>query len=374
MSSRTAQLEPTSPAAGNDPTEAEIARALDTLDRRTSKYALGVVLIAAVTAFFVLTGTAFSLFIFNAVLLAIVGATALNLLMGTAGQISLGNAALLTVGAFTAAITVRAGVPFPLDIPVAMLVGATIGLLVGLPALRLHGLYLILATLALHFIVVRLAAEIQSAQVGVSGYSLDPLWADFDLVQRQRAWAIVLAVVVVVVLAVCSALASGRTGRAWRMIRGHELASTAIGIHATRFKLAVFMFTSALISMQGALAAHVTGFVTWTTYDIWVAIAYVAMVLIGGMDSVPGAVIGAAVVTSLPFLTKELTERFAPSGSLLAEQSPQIAQIIYGALIIWFVIYAPNGLVGWVGKTKRRWQGRTSTTVAGQTASGISGG
>jgi branched-chain amino acid transport system permease protein len=347
----------------HEPTEDELGRVLASLDRRTSKYVVGVLLIAIVTGYFVANGTSYSLFIFNSVLLAVIGATALNLLMGTAGLISLGNAALLTVGTFSAGMTVRIGVPFPLDILLAMVVGAAIGLIVGLPALRLQGLYLILATLALQFIVVRLAAEIQSAQVGASGYSLDPLGAGLSLIERQRLWAVVLAVVVTVVVAVCSALASGRTGRAWRMIRGNEIAATAIGIRAARFKLGVFMFTSALISMQGALAAHVTGFVTWTTYDIWVAIAYVAMVLIGGLDSVPGAVIGAAIVISLPFLTTEVTEMLAPEGSTIAEQSPQIAQIIYGALIVWFAIYAPNGLVGWFRRAKRWWQGRRPTVV-----------
>jgi len=141
-------------------------------------------------------------------------------------------------------------------------------------------------------------------------------------------------------------LRTGRSGRAWRMIRDHEVAAPMMGIPVARYKLLVFVISSALIGMQGALTAHFVGSLSYEAFTLNLAISYIAMILIGGADSQAGPLIGAVLVSTMPTFVPDLVSRFA-GGSVSAVHTAAYSQITYGALIIVFIVFAPRGVNGW---------------------------
>ena len=213
---------------------------------RLPKVWWGIAALVSVTAYYVLIQDYYNVYVFNRVLLACIGALALNVLMGTAGQVSLGNAAFLLVGAFSAVVFLRADVPFPLDVILAALFTGLIGLIAGLPALRLKSLFLALSTLSLHFIANFLANRYQASvpESASSGFRVKTLFASKGLLGGQHYWAWLLCLIVVLLLLAASRITRYRTGRAWRMIRDHELVAATFGIAVVRYKLGVFVGTS----------------------------------------------------------------------------------------------------------------------------------
>jgi branched-chain amino acid transport system permease protein len=315
----------------------------------------GVAALALITTYYVAEGSAFHLFILNACLLAVIGAIALNLLMGTAGLVSIGNSAFLAVGAFSAVFAIKSGVPFPGDLVVGALAAAAAGAVIGLPALRLRGLYLALATLAGFFIVQYFATLYQSRGKGggSGGFYVPVLFQDQGYTGGQQYWAWTLLVIVSVLVLIATRLGAERSGRAWRLIRDHEIVAHTMGIPVTRYKMIAFALSSALIGFQGALAAHLSGSVSVDQYTLALAIAYIAMVLIGGLDSVLGAVIGAFVVTALPTVMPVLMTSVL--GRLpIASQGPAVAEILYGLLVIIFIVSSQQGIVGLLRNIIRR--------------------
>lgn len=279
-------------------------------------------------------------------LLTCMGALALNLLMGTAGQVSLGNAGMIAVGAFSSVLFLNLGIPFPLDVVAAGLAAGVAGLIVGTPALRLRGLYLAIATLAAHFIIIFLVVQYQNIAAGPAGFLLDPV-VPGKLRQSQSIWVVIVVVVLGLVMLLIGSLMSGKTGRTWRLIRDHENVAPVFGIDTTKWKLIVFVVSSMILGVQGSLFAHYSGALSVESFTLGVAILYVAMVIIGGLDSVVGAVVGALFLSLLPTVVPAILQLVSPGGA-----SPtfgaHLSTIIYGALILLFVVFIPKGIVGWV--------------------------
>lgn len=322
-------------------------------------------LLGMATVLMIVTGTAYNIYIFNSCLLAVIGASALNLLMGTVGLVSIGTAAFLLCGGFTAIFATRAGLPFAGAVVAAVLVSAMVGLIVGLPALRLRGVYLALSTLAAHFIILYIAKSYQSSAAGSGGFLLNPWFASRGLLGQQQLWAILLVVVAAIVLLLTAALTSGRLGRAWRMIRDNETVAAALGIPTVRYKLAAFVTSTALIGLQGALTAQFSSAMSVDGFTFLLAVQYIAMILVGGQDSILGSVLGAFVIVALPSLTSTLTGPLLGS-SQSAVLNAQVSQILYGLIIIFFVTRNPDGLVKWlvaIPLTVRRWTNRSRTDV-----------
>lgn len=312
--------------------------------RRPGMTALLVLLLAAIVAYYVTRGSAFAVFLLDTALLACIGALALGLLMGTAGQVSIGNSAFLAAGGFTAVWASRTGFPFLLSVAFAAVVCGVVGAVVGLPALRIRGIYLALATLAAFFVVLFVANEYQSNTVGAGAFLLEPVFGG-TAAERNQNWAWLLLAVVAVCLVLTTWMRTGRSGRAWRMIRDHEVAAPMMGIPVARYKLMAFIISSAMIGMQGALAAHFIGSLTADTFTLNLAVSYIAMILIGGADSQAGPLIGAFLVTTMPTFVPDLVE--AASGSNASADSAAYSQIAYGALLILFIVYSPRGINGW---------------------------
>ncbi|MBZ0128112.1 MAG: branched-chain amino acid ABC transporter permease [Rhodobacteraceae bacterium] len=280
------------------------------------------------------------------VFLASIGALSLMLLTGIAGQISLGHAGLIAAGAFTAGILFKEfALPFWVTIPAAALVGAGIGVLFGLPSLRLRGLYLAVSTLALHFIVVFLGGEYETRRGFSTGILIDPPVVFGYEVYSTRAWYFTLAVAAAVTLWICINLMRSRSGRAWKSIHANETVAEAIGIGVTRYKLLAFVVSSSMTAVAGALFAYYRGFVSIEAFSLYLTIQYVAMIIIGGMGSLLGALLGAVFVTLFPYIIEALVS-VLPGADRLAGSVFAFNYAAFGIVMILFLVFEPQGLVG----------------------------
>jgi branched-chain amino acid transport system permease protein len=284
----------------------------------------------------------------NQVLLAVVGAVALMLLTGYAGQISLGHAGLLAAGAFTAGILFKEfEAPFWVTLPASAVVGALLGLVFGLPSLRLRGLYLAISTLALHFIVIHAGAEYETRR----GYSTGIL-IESPITEARHWYFALLGAAAATVLFSLNLLRS-RTGRAWRAIHGRESVAEALGISVHRAKLTAFVVSSAITALAGCLFAYFRGFVSVEAFSLYLTIQYVAMIIIGGMGSILGAVLGAVFVVLFPYAIDA-----AMDGLGLAERLSSVVFAVnyaaFGLVMILFLVLEPQGLVG-IWRRARNW-------------------
>ncbi len=274
-----------------------------------------------------------------------IGSVGLMLLVGYTGQVSLGHAAFMAIGGYTHAILLAAGVPFLASLPAAMVVAGAAGFIVGLPALRMSGLYLAVATLAFAAIVEHLTGHWKALTGGYSGMAVaDPAIAGIGLGSLERFYYLCLAALIGVILVSCN-LARGRTGRAWKAVRDSEAAAYAMGIHVAALKTLAFVVSAAIAGLSGALLAHHLRHLTPEAYNIMLSLQLLLMVVIGGIGSLRGAVFGAIVIGLLPqaiaFVKPLLPTR-------MAQQSG--AEIfIFGAVLTAFVLFEPLGLYGrWV--------------------------
>jgi branched-chain amino acid transport system permease protein len=295
---------------------------------------------------FPLIASPFQLDLACQVFLACVGALSLMLLTGYAGQISLGHAGLMAAGAFTVGILFQeTKAPFWITLPAAALVGALLGVIFGLPSLRLRGLYLAVSTLALHFVVIYLGGEYEARRGYSTGIVIDPPTLGNIAISDGRAWYFILLAVAGVTLLLCLNLLRARTGRAWRAIRAHETVAEALGIGIAGYKLLAFVISSTITAVAGALFAYYRGFVSVEAFSLFLTIQYLAMVIIGGMGSLLGALLGAAFVTLFPYLI-EAGLLALPGAQGYASLLFAVNYAAFGLVMILFLILEPLGLVG----------------------------
>ena len=287
----------------------------------------------------------------NLTLIAILGALSLTYLTGCAGLISIGHAAFYAVGAMAGAITgTQWGWPFPLVLVAAALVGAFAGVLAGLPSLRVRGLYFVLSTFALHFIVLFLLSEYQYKFFDVVGIPFNEARVGPVALDTPMRWYFFLLPVVIAVYWGLRNTMRAREGRALMAMRDHELAATAAGIDVRILRLKAFAFSSAIAAMAGALYAYHMTNVTAEFFGINFAIQFIAMIIIGGMGSLTGAVIGAVVWLLLPSVITGLATLASDSSglmrTLLVDSKPQLVNLIFGLLVILLLLFAPTGIAG----------------------------
>src|SRR5262245_34237233 len=267
------------------------------------------------------------------------------LLTGYAGQISLGHAGLLAAGAFTVGILSReASAPFWLTLPAAALAGALLGVIFGLPSLRLRGLYLAVSTLALHFVVIYAGGEYESRWGFSTGIVVDPPRIGGWSLDGGRAWYYMLAAAAATLL-LCLNLMRARSGRAWQAIRAHETVAEALGIGIASYKLLAFVISSAITAVAGALFAYYRGFVSVEAFSLFLTVQYLAMVIVGGMGSLLGALLGAGFVTVFPYVI-EAALLALPGAQRYADLLFAVNYAAFGLVMILFLIFEPLGLVG----------------------------
>lgn len=286
--------------------------------------------------------------------LAAVGALALNTLTGLAGQVSLGHAGFIAAGAFTTAALVegwKAG-PF-VALPAAAAVGALLGIAVGMPALRLKGLYLALGTLAMHHVVLYVGGELQSRWGANTGTTIPPPALGGFVLRGTVGWYYALVAVALVVLVLSVNLHRSRVGRAWMAIRDRDVAAASVGIDIRQMKLLAFIWSSVLTTVAGALFAYHRGFVSVEAFSFFLAIEYIAMVIIGGLGSELGAVLGAAFVTLLPYAIDAAVSSLRLAGGVEYYLFP-LKFGAFGLLMALFLIFEPQGLAG-IWRRTRNW-------------------
>ena len=256
---------------------------------------------------------------------------ALNLLIGYAGQISLGHAGFFALGAYASAILAsRWGWPVALAMPAAVAAVALLAWLVGRPTLRLKGHYLAMATLGLGVIISIVLTNEDRFTGGPDGMAVPPLVLFGRTLQGEPAWYALIAIVLWLTVWGALNLIDSPVGRALRALHGSEVAAETCGIDSAKWKLRVFVLSAAAAAAAGTLTAHYAGFLTPAKASFLHSVELVIMVVFGGMASVWGAVVGAAVLTLLPQLLTALKD---------------YEMMAFGAILIATMIFFPRGIV-----------------------------
>ncbi|NNJ12891.1 branched-chain amino acid ABC transporter permease [Chloroflexales bacterium ZM16-3] len=285
----------------------------------------------------------------NTIGIAAISAIGLNILVGYTGQISIGQGGFMAVGAYTSGLlAANAGLPMWISVPIACVFTAIVGALFGLPSVRLKGLYLAIATLAAQEIIIWVLTHGKILGIGES-LSLPPETSNlFGLSLTGSTdfnfYWLIMGCLVLTVLFV-SNLFRSRAGRAMVAIRDQDIAAQVIGVDLFRYKLLAFATSSFFAGLAGALTAHYRGIISWERFTIETSILVLAMIIIGGLGSVSGAIYGAAFMTLLPALLSNVSR--AASGVFPAFSSylPYIQQAAFGLAIVLFLIFEPEGIV-----------------------------
>ncbi|NMM81569.1 branched-chain amino acid ABC transporter permease [Acidovorax sp. SRB_14] len=272
---------------------------------------------------------------------AIVG-LGLMLLAGFTGQFSLGHAAFLGVGAYTQAVLTGMGWPFVLTLACAAGLSAAVGVVVGLPALRVKGIYLGMATLAFGFIVEEGFARWESVTGGNAGIHVaPPALLGWTLESTASFYLLCLVLAIACTLGILNLLRSP-TGRAFVAIRDSEISAQSMGIHLARYKTLSFALSAALAGLGGALYAHKLQFISPDQFSILQSIDLLLMIVIGGLGSVHGAFLGALFLIAMPQAIA-LGKDWLPAA---VGQAPGLQGVVYGAVLVAFVLFEPMGLYG----------------------------
>lgn len=306
-------------------------------------------------ALFPLFANSYTLNLATTVAVAGVAVIGLNLLTGVAGQLSLGHAGFMAIGAYTYAIlTTDYGWPGLLTLPLAGFLAAISGLVVGVPSLRLRGLYLALTTLGFSYIVTHVLVEWESVTRGPSGMPAEPLRIIGLALKPDHAVYGVACLVLVLSIFAALNLDRSRVGRAWAALHAHDIAASAMGINLTVYKLRAFLASSFFAGCAGALMAAQTRYVNVDTFSIVLSVEVLVMLIVGGMGRVSGAVMGAAFIVLLPEVLRWVVGSMgAQLQSLMSTYVHEIKELMYGIVILLFLRFEPEGLAGIWRKLKR---------------------
>ncbi len=279
--------------------------------------------------------------------IAIVG---LNILTGYSGQISLGNGAFMAIGSYTTALLVaRQHWPYLVTLPVGAILAGAVGLLVGIPALRLRGIYLALATFALALSVTPVLNNYDNFTGGHVGVFLEPLQPPFNLPLSNEQWLYFLGWIVFGIVSIPAwLLLRGGTGRAWMAVRDSETAATANGINLPFYKTLAFGLSASYAGIAGSLIVLDNAYANPDTYSLQLSLALLIGMVLGGLANVWGPLFGAMTVVWLPYLAEK-----GFNGK---------PDMLYGALLIAIVFLAPNGVAGVLQRALFRLRGRRAAT------------
>lgn len=290
-------------------------------------------------------GNDYVMYIANLIGIAIIGAVGLNLLTGCTGQISLGHAAFVGVGGYATAILItRFDIPFWFALPIAGLISAGVGMVIGIPSLRVKGLYLCIATLAAQFILDWVFVHWESMTHGIRGINVPPPSLGSLQFNTEKTFYFITLITAVVGVGFARNLLRTKWGRAFVAIRDRDLAAEMMGINLFKYKLIAFAVSSFYAGVAGGLWVSFIKVVTPEHFPFSLSIEYLAMVIVGGLGSILGSILGAIFMTLVPELLNVLTgftKDFFPS---LGQLFIPMKDVIFGALIVGFLIFEPHGL------------------------------
>jgi branched-chain amino acid transport system permease protein len=281
----------------------------------------------------------------NQVAIATIGAIGLNILVGYTGQVSLGQGAFMAIGAYSAGLlTLRLGLPWGVSIVGACLITAAVGTFFGLPSLRLKGLYLAIATLAAQEIIEWVVTH-WTALTGGTEALVVPAPGMFGIRLNSDFAFYWLVVALAGATALFTAnLFRSRVGRAFVAVRDQDVAAGVIGVDVFRTKLLAFATSSFFVGLAGALIAYYRNIVTWERFTLETSILYLAMIIVGGLGTIRGSFLGAALITLLPAGITTLGRALQETAPAVAVQLPNVQQAAFGLVIILFLIFEPEGL------------------------------
>ncbi|MBW1668084.1 MAG: branched-chain amino acid ABC transporter permease [Deltaproteobacteria bacterium] len=284
--------------------------------------------------------------ILNEMGIAVIGALGLNLLTGFTGQISLCHGSFLAIGAYTSALlTSKLGIPFWLSFPLSGLMAAALGMIVAVPSLRLKGLYLALGTLAFGFIVEYVIFHwgLTKGDMGMAVRRISIYKFAFRT-EKQHFYLITGFAAIAVISA--KNIARSKIGRSFVAIRDRDIAAEAMGIPLAKYKVMAFAVSSFYAGVAGCLMAHYQKWIVPGNFDLSVSIAYIAMIIMGGLGTILGSVLGAILITGIPHGIVYLVDIFKESYPGLSGFIVDFKLGLFGLVIVLALLFEPKGLFG----------------------------
>ena len=322
----------------------------------TRKVWFGILMVLLIVAPWLgtLLGGSFVPYLLNYTAIIIIVAIGLNFLMGVTGLVSLGHAAFFAVGAYTAGyLASRWNFSFLLTLPIAAGVAAASGFIVGLPALRLKGHYLILSTLAFQFITDFMILRAEPITGGANGLVVPPISiGGFEIVSDIQFYYLVVGVVILMTLGMANLMRS-KFGRAAIAIRECDVAAEAVGVNLTRYKTLSFAISAGYAGIAGGLFAHYLGYIGPDHFTIFLSIDFIVMIVVGGSGLILGAILGAAFIILFP----EVLRMFESALLTIYPNFlfPDLRNLVIGLALILFILFEPKGLAGIFRRLKDFW-------------------
>lgn len=283
----------------------------------------------------------------------VVATLGLNLTTGNAGLISLSHAAFLGVGCYTVAWLAKQGLPFYLTLPAAGAVAALLGLVVGLPSLRVKGIYLAIATLAAHFILTFFFREWESVTGGIPGTRIPRARLfGYEIVGDRRNFYLIFVCAFAMAIAARN-LARTYIGRAFVAVRDRDFSAEILGVNLLRTKLLAFAVGAFYAGVAGGLLGYFYGAITPEYFVLTLSVYYLAAVIVGGLGTVLGSILGALFMTFVPEVLRLLAHASSQQFPGVAGLLLPMGQVVFGLLIILFLIFEPHGLVAIWGRIRR---------------------
>ncbi|MBC2860019.1 branched-chain amino acid ABC transporter permease [Stappia sp. 28M-7] len=284
----------------------------------------------------------------------VASATGLNILTGYTGLVSLGQAAFMAVGAYTVGwMQLNLGTPFLLNLVAGGIIAAAVGILVGIPSLRVKGLYLAIATIAASFILHFIFVNWESVTNGNSGLTLTP--ASFfgtPLTDYSQLYFVFVPITALMVLGAAN-LFRTRVGRAFIAIRDRDISAEVLGISLLRYKLMSFAISSFYAGVAGGMWAYFFRVVTPESFPFVYSIFFLAAIIVGGMGTILGGILGAVFMTLVPELLRFGIDWLTPVLPNAAAMLSPVRTIVFGLLIVGFLIFEPKGLAEIVQRSRR---------------------
>ncbi|ACL05192.1 inner-membrane translocator [Desulfatibacillum aliphaticivorans] len=308
------------------------------------------------------------IYVANCIAVNIIAAIGLNLLVGCTGQISLGHAGFFAVGAYaTAALTGKLGAPFLPSLLIAASISALLGFLLGLPALRLEGPYLSIATLGFGLTITQIIGKIQYLGARQGLHAPDLVVGPFNLNSDAEKYYLFAAMAFAACLFARN-LMKTRVGRAFIAIRDSDVAASTMGVNLMIYKTLAFAVSAFFAGLAGGLYAFVLGYIQPDTFNLLMSIMFLAMIVVGGLGSISGAVAGAVLLTWL-----DLTLRNVLDVPVLGDWLKSLSQsyfsitgvsniqyIVFGAIMVLIMLFEPLGLHGIWLRARRYWKVRSN--------------
>ena len=283
----------------------------------------------------------------------VIATLGLNLTTGNAGLISLSHGAFLGVGCYTVAYLGKMGLPFFVTLPLAGLLTAALGLVVGLPSLRVKGIYLAVATLAAHFILTFVFREWEPVTGGVPGTSIPRAkLLGFEFVGDRRNFYLIFVAAFIAAIAARN-LARTHIGRAFVAVREKDFSAELLGVNLLRTKLLAFALGAFYAGVAGGLLGYFYGAITPEYFVLTLSVFYLAAIIVGGLGTVLGSILGALFMTFVPEVLRLVAHASSQWFPGVASLLLPMGQVVFGVLIIGFLVFEPHGLAAIWSRVRR---------------------